>query len=204
VAGGQESRTKSVRKSAFVLLRLAIGIGIVVYLVKSGRIELHSLTRVFREWPLTLMGTIILLIDILLMSVRLSLLFHAQSLSLRLWNATKLPLIGFFFCTLPGAAGGDLAKLCYATRENQGRRTEVATVLLFDRIVGLLSLVLIPFFFAPFFAELLQAKPLLRWMLWIAAMWGVGMYLGMALVMFSASFRKDISRMRGPWRVHEL
>jgi hypothetical protein len=45
----KESRAKSVRKTVFVLLRLAIGIGIVAYLVKSGRIELHSLMRVFRE-----------------------------------------------------------------------------------------------------------------------------------------------------------
>jgi uncharacterized membrane protein YbhN (UPF0104 family) len=61
-------------------------------------------------------------------------------LSLSLWNAIQLTLIGFFFSTfLPGAAGGDLAKLYYATHENEGRRAEVATVLLFDRIIGLLS-----------------------------------------------------------------
>jgi hypothetical protein len=37
--------------------------------------------------------------------------------------------IGFFFSTfLPGSAGGDLAKLYYATRENEGHRAEVATV----------------------------------------------------------------------------
>ena len=59
-----------------------------------------------------------LLIDILFMSIRVSLLFHAQRLSLSLWNAIQLTLVGFFFSTfLPGAAGGDLAKLYYATRE---------------------------------------------------------------------------------------
>jgi glycosyltransferase 2 family protein len=67
-------------------------------------------------------------------------------LSLSLWNGIQLTLIGFFFSTfLPGAAGGDLAKLYYATRENESRRAEVATVLLFDRIIGLLSVVLLPF-----------------------------------------------------------
>jgi hypothetical protein len=49
----------------------------------------------------------VLLVDILFMSMRVSLLFHAQRLSLSLWNAF-----------LPEAAGGDLAKLCYATHEN--------------------------------------------------------------------------------------
>jgi glycosyltransferase 2 family protein len=80
----------------------------------------------------------VLLIDILFMSIRVSLLFHAQRLSLSFWNAIQLTLVGFFFSTfLPGAAGGDLAKLYYATREYEGRRAEVATVLLFDRIIGL-------------------------------------------------------------------
>jgi glycosyltransferase 2 family protein len=197
----KEFPRKSLRKSVFALLRLAIGIGIVTYLVKSGRIEPHSLTRMFREWPLTLMGMMVLLIDILFMSVRVSLLFHAQHLSLRLRNAIQLTLIGFFFSTfLPGAAGGDLAKIYYATRENEGRRIEVATVLFFDRIMGLLSLVLIPFLFAPFFVELLHAEPLLRWVLRMDALVGAGMCLGMALVLFSASFRRGFSRMLGRWR----
>jgi glycosyltransferase 2 family protein len=197
----RKSRAKSVRNAVLVLLRLATGIGIIVYLVKSGRIELHSLTRVFHEWPLTLMGMMVLLIDILFMSVRVSLLFHAQRLSLPVWNAIQLTLVGFFFSTfLPGAAGGDLAKLYYAMRENEGRRTEVATVLLFDRIIGLLSLVLIPFFFAPFFVALLQAEPLLRWVLWLDALLGVGMCLGVTLVMSSEHFRGGFSRMLWRWR----
>jgi glycosyltransferase 2 family protein len=81
----------------------------------------------------------VLLVDIPFMPIRVSLLFHAQRLSLSLWNAIQLTLIGFFSTFLPGAAGGDLARLYYATRENGGRRAEVATVLLFDRIIGLLS-----------------------------------------------------------------
>jgi hypothetical protein len=93
------SHANSVRKALFALLRLAIGVGILVYLVRSGRVDLHSLTRVFRAWPLTLLGMGVLLIDILFMSIRVSLLFHAQRLSLSLWNAIQLTLVGFFFST---------------------------------------------------------------------------------------------------------
>jgi hypothetical protein len=53
-------------------------------------------------------------------------------------------------------------KLYYATRKNEGRRTEVATVLLFDRFIGLFSLVLIPFLIGPFFVELFRGEPTLR------------------------------------------
>jgi uncharacterized membrane protein YbhN (UPF0104 family) len=195
------TRAKAVRKAVFVVLRLAIGIGILLWLVKSGQVQLHSLIRVFRAWPLTLLGMAVLLIDIFFMSVRVSLLLHAQRLSLTLWNAIQLTLIGFFFSTfLPGAAGGDLAKLYYATRENEGRRTEVATVLLFDRIIGLVSLVLIPFFFAPFFPELLRSQPALRRILWLDGILGLAMCLGMGLVMFSGQFRRGFSQLLGRWR----
>jgi glycosyltransferase 2 family protein len=195
------SHANSVRKALFALLRLAIGVGILVYLVKSGRVDLHSLTGVFRAWPLSVLGMAVLLVDIAFMSIRVSLLFHAQRLSLSLWNAIQLTLIGFFFSTfLPGAAGGDLAKLYYATRENEGRRAEVASVLLFDRIIGLLSLVLIPFFFAPFFPELLRGAPTLRRILWLDGILGLGMCAAMALVMFSAAFRVSLSKLLGRWQ----
>jgi glycosyltransferase 2 family protein len=190
------SRANSLRRALFALLRLAIGVAILAYLVKSGRVDLHSLTRVFRAWPLTLLGMAVLLVDIVFMSIRVSLLFHAQRLSLSLWNAIQLTLMGFFFSTfLPGAAGGDLAKLYYATRENEGRRAEVATVLLFDRIMGLLSLVLIPFFLAPFFLELLRGAPTLLRILWLDAILGLGMCATMALVMFSGTFRVALSKL---------
>lgn len=191
----------SLRKIAFVLVRLAVGVAILVYLVKSGQIELRSLTRLLHAWPLTVLAVSVFLVDILFMSIRVSLLFQAQRLSLSLWNAMQLTLIGFFFSTfLPGAAGGDLAKLYYATRENHGKRAEVATVLLFDRVIGLFSLVLLPFLFAPFFLELLGRVPALRHVLWFDGMLALTIFLGMTLVMFSESFRMRFSLFLARWR----
>jgi uncharacterized protein (TIRG00374 family) len=189
------------RKVAFVLVRLAIGVGILVYLVKSGQIELRLLPRLLHAWSLTALAISVFLVDILFMSIRISLLFRAQRLSLSLWNAMQLTLIGFFFSTfLPGAAGGDLAKLYYATRENQGKRTEVATVLLFDRVIGLFSLVLLPLLFAPFFLALLSRVPALRRVLWFDGMLGMTIFLGLILVMFSESFRMRFCHFLERWR----
>jgi len=194
------SRSGLLRRVAFGLVRLAIGVGILVYLVKSGQIELRSLTRLLHAWPLTVLGVGAFLVDIFFMSIRASLLFHAQRLSLSLRNAIQLTLIGFFFSTfLPGAAGGDIAKLYYAARENYGKRVEVATVLLFDRIIGLFSLVLLPFLFVPFFLELLVRVPILRHILWFDGALGLAMILGMTLVMFSESFRMRSSRLLARW-----
>ena len=85
-------------------------------------------------------------------------------------------------------------KLYYATRKNEGRRTEVATVLLFDRLIGLFSLVLIPFLIA---RELLRGEPTLRQILWIDGIRGLAMCPAMALAMFSKAFGREFSKLFG-------
>jgi uncharacterized membrane protein YbhN (UPF0104 family) len=194
------SRRGALRKTAFLILRLAIGVGILAYLAKSRQIHFSSLLRLFHEWPITVAAVGFLLLDILMMSIRASLLFRNARLSLSLGNSIQLNLIGFLFSTfLPGAAGGDIAKLVYATRENHGRRAEVATVLILDRLVGLFSLVLLPLLFAPFFPDLLRSVSVLKRLLYLDALLAGLMLVGTALVMFFAPTRSLVVWLLGRW-----
>jgi len=194
------SRRGALRKTAFVLLRLAFGVGILVYLAKSGQINLSSLTRIFSVWPITVAAVAFLTLDIFMMSVRASLLFRNARLTLSLGNSIQLNLIGFLFSTfLPGAAGGDLAKLVYATRENHGRRAEVATVLVLDRLVGLFSLILLPLLFAPFFLDLLRSVSVLRRLLYLDALLAALMIVGTSLLMFVLPARSWVASLLGRW-----
>src|SRR5271169_848677 len=198
--GPATPRVPGLRKAAFLALRLAVGIGILIYLAKSGQINLAALFRLVHVWPITVAAVGLLLVDILMMSIRASLLFRNARLTLSLWNSVQLNLIGFLFSTfLPGAAGGDIAKLVYATRENHGRRAEVATVLIVDRLVGLFSLILLPLLFAPFFPVLLRSVPVLRRLLYIDAVLAGSMLLGAALVMFFSPARSWISWLLHRW-----
>jgi uncharacterized membrane protein YbhN (UPF0104 family) len=194
------SYRSALRRTLFLLLRVAIGIAILVYLAKSGQINLSSLIRLSHAWPLTVTAVGFLLLDILMMSIRASLLFRNARLSLSLTNSVQLNLIGFLFSTfLPGAAGGDIAKLVYATRENHGRRAEVATVLILDRLAGLFSLVVLPLLFAPFFPDLLRSVPVLRRLLYVDALLAGLMLVGTALVMFFAPTRSWVTWLLGRW-----
>lgn len=197
---GRHSRYASVRKRAFLLLRLIFGVGILVYLARSGQINLSSLVNLLHKWPITIAAIVFLLLDILMMSVRASLLFRNARLSLSLANSLQLNLIGFLFSTfLPGAAGGDIAKLVYATRENHGRRAEVATVLILDRLVGLFSLILLPLLFAPFFPDLLRTVSVLRRLLYVDAVLAGCMLVGASLVMFFSPARNWMSYLLHRW-----
>jgi glycosyltransferase 2 family protein len=184
----------SLRHSLFTFVRLAMGIGILLYLSRSGIINFHSLTRLLTAWPITIAAFAILLLDVTLMSVRLSLLFRPHDLSLPVRNAFQLTLVGFFFSMfLPGAAGGDLPKLYYATKGNNGRRTEVGTIVLLDRVIGLLSLLLPPLLVAPFFTGLIRSVHVLRDLVVMDGLLVATMLVGGVLCMYSDASRNFLS-----------
>jgi glycosyltransferase 2 family protein len=188
------------KKIVLTVLRLTFGIAILAYLFESGQIHVGLFRNIAHAWPIMIAGLICLLIDVFLMAMRTSLLFRAMSFHVCLANAMRLTLIGFFFSTfLPGAAGGDLAKVYYATKENQGRRAEVAAVLLFDRIIGLLSLLLLPLIAAPFFSRLVQSVTVLRYLLTVDALLAAALVGGLVVIMTSQRIRRAFSLESSSW-----
>ena len=181
------------RRLLTMSLRFAIGAGLLVYLAKSGVIDVRALSKLFTSWRITLAAVTLLLVDSALMSVRLSWLFRPQGLKLRFGTSLKLALVGFFFGTfLPGAAGGDLSKLFYTTRGSGGRRTEIMTVVVLDRAIGLFSLLLLPFIFVLMFVQTLRGQTVLRSLLQTAGLLALGMVAGFLVCLFSDSFVKYI------------
>ena len=157
---------------------MAVGVALIAYLVFAHAIDLRALSRLITAWPISLAALALMFLDIALMSLRLSWLFRPPGLRLSLANSLELNLVSSFFATfLPGATGGDVAKLFYAASENKGRRTEIVTVVLFDRVIGLFSILLLPLFFAPFFQPLIHAVPVLRDLLLSALALALGMLL---------------------------
>jgi glycosyltransferase 2 family protein len=193
------------RRITFIFLRLAIGIGLLAYLVKAKVIDLHVLPRLLSDWPISIAAIVLLLLDLALMAWRLCCLFRPQGIRLSFIVSLQLTSVGAFFATfLPGRAGGDLAKVFYASREKSGRRTEIITVLLFDRAVGLFSLLLLPLLSAPLFPEFLSSEPV-RISLELVTVLALGMVAAFLLCLFvPALVRRG---MKGPLRFlpgHEL
>ncbi len=186
---------KRARKIFFAFARFGVGIGLIVYLAESGFIHFRDLGRIFTAWPLTLVALALILLHVVLISTRLSLLFRPQGLKLHFRTALRLTLVGLFFdIFLPGAAGGTVMKLFYATRENEGRRTEVATVVIFDRAIGIFSLLLLPLIFAPMFLPLVSRLHTLQ-----VIMVTYATILGFLLLVFVAGMlrRSTVGRLAG-------
>ncbi len=178
----------------FGSLRAAFALGLLTYLTLSGTIHWRILLRLLSNWPFPLLALFVCLVFSLVQAQRLSLLFRAQSMSLPLSSSFKLTLIGLFFNTcLPGATGGDAIKIYYAIEGNGGRRTEIATLILFDRLVGMFALVNLPVLAALLFPKLYGSFGILKGLVWTSAAVSLVMVAGTLLCLIRRP--KDSTRL---------
>ncbi|HVB99192.1 MAG TPA: lysylphosphatidylglycerol synthase transmembrane domain-containing protein [Candidatus Dormibacteraeota bacterium] len=185
LASGEASPASPVKRVLLAMARLGLGLGLLVYLVQSGVINLRAIERLITFWPFAIGAGVLFLGDIVLMALRLSLLFRPHTLKLSLGSAFRLTLVGQFFTAfLPGGAGGDVVKMYYATRENRGRRTEIVTIVLFDRAVGMFSLVLLSLLIAPFFLSIIRSSPVLSGLLIAAALLTLALLVGGGIAIY--------------------
>jgi len=157
-------------KILFTVLRIVSGIGLLVYLELSGAISWPALAGLARVWPISLAAGCLWIVIIGLTSWRLCLLLKPRELLIPLSASMRLTFIGAFFTAfLPGGAGGDIVRIFFALKGNEGRRTEIATIFLLDRLFGILGLLILPLLLAPLFPQLLNSITVLRVLLWFAA-----------------------------------
>jgi len=158
------------RKVFWLLVRLVIAGALLAYLARSGYISPRALSRPFTAWPLALAAVTLILIDIAMMAQRLIWLFRPIGLTVSFSKSFQLAMVSFFFAVfLPGATGGDLSRLYYVAKDHKTRRSEIIIVSLFERGIGMLSLLLMPLLFAPFFLRDVASSPALRDLLVVSA-----------------------------------
>lgn len=163
------------RRPRFMVIRIAAGLGLIGWLAASGAIDWTRLLGLAGAWPLTLAAVLLLFLTVLLTSWRLCHLLSAQGLHLSLGASLRLTLIGALFGNiLPGSSGGDLVRVFLAARTNAGRRTEIATTLVIDRVIGLLALLTAPLLVALAGHSLVARSASLRAMAGVSALAAIG------------------------------
>ena len=157
------------KKYLFSLIRIGLAIGLIFYLIKSDSIEWISLSGLLTGWTFVSGAILLFIIATIMQSWRLQILINTHNLNLSFYAAIRLTFIGLFFNTyLPGATGGDLVKIYYASKGNTGYKTEVITIILLDRFIGLFTLLTIPLILSPLFFSIIDAQKTLKGLLWIS------------------------------------
>lgn len=171
------------RRIVFGIVRLAIAGAVLVFLANTGRVDWRALGGLVDHWGVMLVALTLVCLLFLLVSWRVCILLRARALSLTLRDSMELSLVtNLFTLVLPGG-GGDIVRLYYTTRHAPGRRTEIATILVLDRITGLLALTLFPLFAAPLCLPLIRGSPVLQTLLVLAAGSSAMIVLAVALAM---------------------
>jgi len=126
------------------LLKISAAIGIVWYMVHSGRLDLNAIYEVKRNYQLVVLAFFILLLGVFITFYRWKLLLKGQNIILSNKDAISLGFIGLFFTSvLPGAVGGDLIKSVYIAKKVKTNKTSSVLTVLVDRVIGAAALVVI-------------------------------------------------------------
>ncbi len=165
------------------LARLAVAAGLIYLLTSSGIIHWEAVARLFEAWPLTLLAFSLLLVDFAVTSYRVCVLVRPHGFAMSLGDSLRLALVGNLFAMVLPVAGGDFARMFYAARDVKGRRFEVATLLLVDRILGLLGLLLLPLLAIPFNLALIARSRPLQLILAVAAAGSLAILAGFAVAL---------------------
>jgi uncharacterized protein (TIRG00374 family) len=145
------------------LAKVIFAVTIVVWLLKSGKLDFSLVPRALAEGYGWLWCFIALAAQAVLASIRWGVL-------LRIKTKQKIPLISllrvtwiglFFNCFLPGAVTGDLIKLVYAKDlDKDFSKTFLITSVLMDRVLGLMALLsILGFASALYYHEIVALSP---------------------------------------------
>ncbi len=138
-------------KYIFSFLRtlvVAIGIIWVIVWVSHGQ-RWSNLTSIFGQMNLGVFAVTlsIFVIGQVMVGFRWWLLLRTQSIFINLGAAVRLNFLGWFYNNfMPGSVGGDFLRAWYVTKHTD-KRFEAALSVFVDRIIGLLSTLIIASFF---------------------------------------------------------
>lgn len=160
-----------------VTLRFGIAGLLMAYLIHSAAIDWSAFGGFLDHPEIVAAALGMLAVSVVVTAMRLPILLRAMGFDLPVLPAIQLTLMGMFFgLFLPGSASGDAAKIYYAvSHQARGTRAELATVVLFDRAIGMWAMFVMPFAALPFFySAFAESEEIRALFAFCGAVFGVG------------------------------
>lgn len=136
-----------IRKTGVILVKSGIGIFIIWWLFRTGKIDFTVLlTPGSNEFRLSIwyLGILLKPAVILLFAYRWHKLLLWKNIRIRFSSSLRLAAIGnFFTVVLPGSMGGDVVKTYGLVRNMDSKRMNAVTATIIDRILGVCSLLIV-------------------------------------------------------------
>lgn len=129
------------KKRVFLLLRIVVSFLLLFILLKFVNLSqfIHTLKEANKG--IILLAILLNLIIVPFISYRWQIILSSQKLFIRLSGLIRLTFIGMFFNNfLPTSAGGDVVKGYYLVKDSD-RKIDLGASILFDRIIGTISVI---------------------------------------------------------------
>jgi len=138
-------------KRIFMFLRIAVVLcGIVGGIFWVSREQRwNRLAEIFRQMNIAVFAAVlgIFIISQMIIGLRWWLLLRSQQIFISFWAVVRLYFLGWFYNNfMPGSVGGDLLRAWYVTKHTTKKFEAVLSVFV-DRVIGLLSTLVIAVFF---------------------------------------------------------
>ena len=134
----------NLKKALLYLLKISAAVGIVWYMISSGRLNIKAVYEARSNYGLIILSFFILFTAVLVTFYRWKLLLKGQNIILSNYDVTSLGFIGLFFASvLPGAVSGDIIKSVYIAKKVKDKKTSSVLTVLLDRIIGVTALIMI-------------------------------------------------------------
>ena len=144
------------------LFKLLFSLGIIVWLVSTGKLPLAELKTLLDPRVIG-WGLVVVALNLIFASERWRYLLKTQGFHVRFVDTLKMTLVGVFFShLLPGGVGGDVVKAYYVLQRTDERRGMAVGTVVFDRLIGLFTMVLMAFATSCLEFEILSKHPALR------------------------------------------
>ncbi|MCH2376548.1 MAG: flippase-like domain-containing protein [Planctomycetes bacterium] len=132
-------------KSRLILLaKFTLAAGLIYWLIASDKLDFEDLQAIDTRWPWLIGAYALFGLVLFLGAIRWRLFLDAQEIRYSLREAYALTMIGFFFSqVMLGSTGGDMVKAYVVAREQRGRRSAALMTVIFDRVFGLLILLVV-------------------------------------------------------------
>jgi uncharacterized protein (TIRG00374 family) len=132
------------RRTVLTVIKVVLALTILGFLVYQARDAFLQLWHETIEWRFLAIGLAFTLAFATLSFVRWHLLIRALDINMRLVDTLRLGALGFALNFVsPGSIGGDFFKAMFLAHGQPGRRTEAVATVVADRIIGLLTMMLL-------------------------------------------------------------
>lgn len=174
---------KASRRPWLSLVRAALAVAILAYLAKSGIIDWRLLRGMVRAWPLSVTALLAVVAGFALVSWRACVLFGPRRLHLSFADSLRLTMVGNAANLVLPVIGSDMVRIVYTARGQAGRKTEIATIILLERVMGLVGILGLPLVLAPFFTGFIAQYPVIRVLVLLSALGAGGLLVAMLVAL---------------------